>query len=67
MLQPTDEDYLVNKQRYKDLIRQAERECQISSAIPQHSCNLKTHHRLIGWVSDQMVKLLQRYTNAKDA
>lgn len=60
MLLPTDTDYLARQERYKDLIREAERARLIRAAGHQYLPNQKNYHRLVDWMGAQMVKLGQK-------
>ena len=64
MLYPTEVDYLVRKERYEDMIREAERIRLVQAAgIVPHSEG-KIFRRLAGWLGRQLIKLgsrLKRY------
>jgi len=59
MMFPNDADFLARQERYKDLIREAERARLSHAAGHQYSSKRKTYRRLVGWIGAQMTKLGQ--------
>lgn len=56
MLWPSHLDYLARKERYKDLIREAERN-RLIRALNQQLITLPINRRLIAWMGTQIVRL----------
>lgn len=49
-------DYLVRREQYKDLQREAARQQLIQTAKLRPSSNMESLRRMAGWIGDQMVK-----------
>lgn len=61
---PNDKDFRVAQERYKDLLREAERERLIRAAGLRQPRNWGLHRKLLSWIGDRMVGWgwkLQRY------
>ena len=57
-------DYLVRKEQYKDLQREAARQQLIQAATLRGSSNTESLRKMAGWIGVQMVKFgskLQHY------
>jgi len=64
---PNDRDLIVYRERYKDLLREAEQERLIRAAGLRQSGHRRLHRTVAGWIGAQMVKWgrkLQRYSTA---
>jgi hypothetical protein len=64
---PNDRDLTVQRERYKDLLREAEKERLIRAAGLRQSGHRRLGRTVAGWLGAQMVKWgrkLQRYSTA---
>jgi hypothetical protein len=62
-----DLDLAIHRERYKDLLREAEQERLVQAAGLRQPGNWKLHRTVAGWIGAQMVKWgrkLERYSTA---
>lgn len=57
---PTERDFLASQERYKDFLREAERERLTQIARPQPPYRRRWHWIVASWLCYQMVRLGQK-------
>lgn len=63
-------DYLVQKEKYQDMIRAAEQDRLLQIVKQQNTSHSSLHRNLVGWIGLQMVKWgsrLQQYSSVSTA